>query len=389
MSISVQLSLDFKPYPDSNNLGFGKYFADHMFCMDFVSEDGWVNPKIIPYSEFKVSPSNLTFHYGQTVFEGLKAFKWKDGSVNIFRLNDHIKRLAHSAERLCIPKFNEELVIEACKLLVDIDNNWVPKSEGTSLYLRPIIMADDDALGVRPSNNYKLFIITSPVGNYYSKGHAPTKILVEESYARVAHGGLGEAKTAANYAASLLAAEKAKSIGYDQVLWLDSINHEYIEEVGTMNIFFVLNGTNGDTLVTPPLDGTILHGITRKTVLEIAREWGVNVEERLITIADISNAFDNGTLKEVFGSGTAAVISQVGELSYKGKNMIIIEQPNSLRSRLFDAISNIQHGIESDNFNRLTKIEHHNFDRSKLRKDSIDDLKFVQDVIEVKSRLAH
>lgn len=384
MNISIKLTNNPKQFPDVSALGFGKYFSDHLFFMDYSKDSGWHNAQVVPYSDFHIYPSNLTFHYGQTVFEGLKAFRQPNGEVKIYRLEDHINRLSKSAERLCMPKFDKEFAMQACKLLVDIDSKWVPSVEGRSLYLRPFIMASDEALGVRPSNNYRFIVITSPVGSYYSKGLAPTKILVEENYSRVAHGGLGEAKTGANYAASLLAAEKAKAQGFDQVLWLDCVEHKFIEEVGTMNIFFVID----NTLVTPPLDGTILHGVTRKTVIEIANEWGVDVQERPISIDEVCAAFESGSLKEVFGSGTAAVISQVGELSYKGKSMVINEPASSLRVQLFEVISKIQHGLIPDTKNRLCDLGNNDFNREFIRKDFIDTEAAQENIITVNKAVA-
>jgi branched-chain amino acid aminotransferase len=315
-----------------------------MFLMDYSPEKGWHDARIVPYEAFTLDPSNLMIHYGQTIFEGIKAFRWADGSVRIFRLPDHIERFARSAQRLCMPAFDQQMVIEAIRSLVDVDRDWVPAQHGTALYLRPTMIATDNALGVRPSTTYRMFVITSPVGNYYAKGSAPTRILVEEQYTRATLGGLGEAKTAANYAASLLAAQEAKAKGFDQVLWLDAKEHRYAEEVGTMNIFFVIDGV----LLTPPLGGTILDGITRRTVLDLAAEWGVPFEERRIAMEEIAAAHREGKLQEVFGSGTAAVIAQVGELFYHGAPMVITERTNSLRERLYKTITAIHYGEMPD-----------------------------------------
>lgn len=345
MKISILQSPQPKPFPDVSELGFGRHFADHMFLMNYNSEQGWHNPRIEPYGAFNLDPANLTLHYGQSIFEGLKAFRWGDGSVNLFRAKDHIARFSRSAQRLCMPAFDEALVLEGMKKLVEIDSSWVPAQHGTALYLRPTMIATDDALGVRPSNTYVLYIIGSPVGSYYTKGLAPTRILVEERYSRAVAGGLGEAKTSANYAASLLAAQEAKALGFDQVLWLDSKTHRYAEEVGTMNIFFVIDGV----LVTPPLGGTILDGITRRTVIALAKEWGIPLEERPVAMDEIAEANQAGRLQEVFGSGTAAVISPVGELFYKEQPITITEPENSLRERFYKAITGIQYGEIPDN----------------------------------------
>lgn len=340
MKISILRTPHPQPLPDAGALGFGRHFADHMFLWDYDREDGWHNPRIEPIHDLGVGPGNLTLHYGQTIFEGLKSFRWNDGSVILFRPQDHVERFRRSARRLCMPDFNPDDLLDAFNALVDIDRRWVPSERGTALYLRPTLIASDDALGVRPSHSYTLFIVTSPVGAYYSRGSAPTRILVEDRYSRAAYGGLGEAKTGANYAASLLAAEEAKAKGFDQVLWLDAKEHEYAEEVGTMNIFFVIDGT----LLTPPLGGTILDGITRRTVLALAREWGLPVEERPVSMTEVARAHAKGTLQEVFGSGTAAVISPVGELFYKGAPLTIREGPGSLRERFYSAITGLQYG---------------------------------------------
>lgn len=355
MKISILRTPHPQPQPDASALGFGRHFADHMFVWDYDREDGWKNPRIEPIHDLGVGPGNLTLHYGQTIFEGLKAFRWKDGSVILFRPQDHVERFRRSARRLCIPDFNPTDLLSAFKTLVDVDRRSVPSERGTALYLRPTIIASDDALGVRPSHNYTLFIVTSPVGAYYSRGSAPTRILVEERYSRAAYGGLGEAKTGANYAASLLAAEEAKAKGFDQVLWLDAKEHEYVEEVGTMNIFFVIDGT----LITPPLGGTILDGITRRTVLTLARDWGVPIQVRPISMTEIGEAHAKGLLQEAFGSGTAAVISPVGELFHNGAALAINEKPNSLRERLYTAITGLQYGEVKDSYDWVITVPPH------------------------------
>ena len=346
MIIRVNRTLTSGSLPNIPELGFGKYFADHLFLMDYSPEHGWYDPRIEPYHKLGLEPANLTLHYGQSIFEGAKAFRWKDGSVRGFRLDEHVRRFAMSAARMCMPAFNHDVVLEAIKSLIRVDHDWVPAQRGTALYLRPTLIAADNMLGVRASKKYMMFVITSPVGNYYASGTAPTRILVEEHYSRACGGGLGEAKTGANYAASLLAADQAKKRGFDQVLWLDARDHQYVEEVGTMNIFFVIDGT----IITPPLDGTVLDGITRRSVLALSRHWGLPTEERQISMTEIVAAHESGRLQEVFGSGTAAVISQVGELNYQGKSMIIQEPDDSLRQRFFSTITAIQHGEAADTF---------------------------------------
>lgn len=352
MKISVVRTPHPKPLPGTSALGFGRHLGDHMFMMNYDRERGWSNPRVEPYHAMGIEPANLTLHYGQTIFEGLKAFHWEDGSVVLFRPEDHIERFRRSAKRLCMPDFDPDLMLKAFKTLVDVDRLWVPSGRGTALYLRPTVIAADNALGVRPSKDYTLFIVTSPVGSYYAKGMAPTRILVEDGYSRAALGGLGEAKTGANYAASLLAAEEAKARGFDQVLWLDSKTHSYVEEVGTMNIFFVIDGT----LITPPLGGTILDGITRRTVITLAKEWNVPFEERRISMEEIAAAYDAGTLQEIFGSGTAATISPVGELFYQDRSLTVTETADSLRSRFYNAITAIQYGEVEDTHGWITPV---------------------------------
>jgi branched-chain amino acid aminotransferase len=353
MKIRLVRSNHPRPSTNSAELGFGRYFSDHMFLMDFTQDQGWHDARIVPYGSIGIEPANLTLHYGQTIFEGLKAYRWADGSVKLFRPLDHAKRFVRSAQRLCMPEFSAEFIVDSWKALVHVDEAWVPSQPGTSLYLRPSLIAADNMLGVRPASSYLMFVVTSPVGSYYSRGASPTRILVEDQYSRAAAGGLGEAKTAANYAASLLAAERAKKLGFDQVLWLDAKEHRYAEEVGTMNIFFVIDGV----LVTPPLGGTILDGITRRTVLELAAEWGIPHEERRIAMDEIVEASHRGTLQEIFGSGTAATISPVGELNYKGESIVIEEKEGSLRKRFFDAIIGICYGTMPDNHGWVVPVD--------------------------------
>lgn len=330
--------------PAAEHLGFGRHFSDHMFVMDYRHDGGWHSPRIIPFQSFNFDPSALVLHYGQSIFEGLKAYRWGDGSVHTFRLGDHVDRFARSAARLMMPEFDREFAREAWEALIDIDRSWVPAEPGTALYIRPTMIATENMLGVRPANEYRMFVITSPVGAYYSRGMAPTRILVEERYARVPEGGTGAAKTAGNYASSLKASAEARNLGYDQVLWLDAKEHRFIEEVGTMNVFFVIDGT----LVTPPLGGTILDGVTRRSVLRLAREWGVPVREERITIDEVIEAHQSGDLEEAFGSGTAAVIAPIGTLGWQGTDYPIEESDTSLRARLYTAITDIQYGRSED-----------------------------------------
>jgi branched-chain amino acid aminotransferase len=323
-----------------------------MLLIDYIHKQGWQTPRIEPFHPLELSPANLTLHYGQAIFEGMKAFLWKDGSVNLMRPTDHLARFARSAEILCMPEVDSSMLLEAIETLIDLDRSVVPDERGTALYIRPTLIANDGALGVRPSNDYLLFVITSPVGAYYARGMNPVRILVEEEAYRVAQGGLGEAKASANYAASLRASQKAREQGFDQVLWLDAHQHKYVEEVGTMNIFFVID----DVLVTPSLDGTILSGITRQCVLELAAEWGIKFEEREVPMQEVVTAHKENRLQECFGSGTAAVISQVGELFYKNESIIIDERPNSLRERLYKTITGIQYGELPDEHGWMYRV---------------------------------
>lgn len=352
MQILIERAEKLRELPPSGQLGFGKHFTDHMFIMDYTREGGWHSPRVVPYRPFNVDPATLVLHYGQSIFEGLKAYRWADGSINIFRAHDHVTRLARSADRLVMPEFDHDVVMQGIISLVDIDRRWVPGDPGTALYIRPTLMATENMLGVRPSDEYRLFVILSPVGSYYLRGMAPTRIWAEESYSRVPAGGTGGAKTGGNYAASLKAAAEARAKGYDQVLWLDAREHRYIEEVGTMNICFVIN----DTLVTPPLEGTILDGITRRSVITLAREMGVTVEERKIAIDEVIQAHQTGELQEAFGCGTAAVIAPIGTLHWHGTDYEIAERPDSVRGRLYQAITDVQYGRVPDVHNWIVPV---------------------------------
>ncbi len=307
-----------KEKPDVSKIGFGTHFTDYMFAMDYNTEKGWHDARIIPYQDIAVSPANTTLHYGQAVFEGMKAYR-QGSKVVIFRPMDHLRRMENSCRILDIPEFPLETVHEGLTQLVAQEKAWVPEQKGQSLYIRPFIFATDPFLGVSVSETYTLLIILSPVAAYYAHGFAPVRIMVEDTYVRAVRGGLGEAKTPANYAASLHAGLVAHQKGYDQTLWLDGVERKYIEEVGSMNILFKIDGV----VVTPELDGSILNGVTRRTVLAVAKEWGVPVSERRISIDEVREAYRNGKLEEVFGSGTAAVISPVGVLGYKGQDMVI------------------------------------------------------------------
>lgn len=334
-----------KEKPDPSGLGFGKYFTDYMLSFDYDIDQGWHDLKIVPYGPIELSPAAQALHYGQAVFEGLKAYK-HDGEVDLFRPSENFKRINNSLSRLDMPKVDEEVVLEGLKQLVDIERDWVPEGEGQSLYIRPYVFATEGILGVRPSYSYKLLIILSPSGSYYGgESLSPTKIYVEDEYVRAVRGGVGHAKVAGNYAASLLAQTNASAQGYDQVLWLDGVEQKYVEEVGSMNIFFVENGK----LVTPELNGSILPGITRKTVIELAGNLGYEVEERHVSIDELIESHNKGELTEVFGTGTAAVISPVGQLKY-GETEIVINnnETGKITQDLYNNYTGIQSGKLED-----------------------------------------
>jgi len=331
--------------PKDKDLAFGNVFTDHMFVANFEEEKGWYDPRVEPYAPFPLDPATAVLHYGQSLFEGLKAFRGRDGKIRLFRPDKHVARLNRTAERMCIPALDPDLVLKSWTTLVDVDREWAPSSVGTSLYIRPTIIASEAFLGVRPAKEYLYYVIVSPVGPYYPEGLAPTKIKVIENYVRAVAGGLGEAKTAANYAASLYAAEEAKHEGFTQVLWLDGVEHRYIEEVGTSNIMLKI----ADEVITPPLGGTILAGVTRDTALALLKSWGVRVSERRITIDEVVAAADKGTLQEVWATGTAAVISPVGELAYKGRRLVVNQgKIGATAQKLYDTIVAIQYGEAAD-----------------------------------------
>lgn len=346
--ISVKLTDNPKSKPDPKNLGFGNYFSDHMFVMDYDAGKGWHDPRIVPYGPFIIEPSAMVLHYAQEIFEGLKAYRRADGRVQLFRPWDNIRRMNNSAERISIPKVDEELFLEAMKQLVRIDIDWVPSEPETSLYIRPFIFATEPHVGVHSSRKYIFCIITSPVGAYYPEGVNPVKIYVESRDVRTVKGGTGGSKTGGNYAATLRAGEEAGKMGFSQVLWLDGIHRKYIEEVGSMNVWFKINGE----VITPPLEGTILPGITRASCKDILNHWGIPVSERLLSIDELSEAAKKGLLEEAWGSGTAAVISPIGEIVYRDEKFTINEgKIGSLTKRLYDYLTAIQWGKTEDPFN--------------------------------------
>lgn len=353
MQLTITKSDTLKPKPDESSLGFGTIFTDHMFNMDYNLDNGWHNPRIEPYTAIEMDPATMVLHYGQAVFEGLKAYKTDSDSVQFFRPKDNFKRLNRSCRMLCIPAFDEDFVFDAMKQLIVLEKDWIPNAPETSLYIRPTIIATDPFLGVRASYTYRFFIILSPVGAYYSEGFNPVKIWVTKNHVRAVRGGIGEAKTAGNYAASLYAGEEAHKRGYTQVLWLDGVHQKYIEEVGSMNIFFVID----DELVTPILNGSILPGITRDSVITMAKKWNIKVSERQISIDELIDAHDSGKLQEIFGTGTAAVISPVGEMKY-GDRVINIGggKVGPMANRLYQAITDIQYGRTEDTQGWIEKL---------------------------------
>lgn len=342
-----------RPRPAEDDLGFGRYFADHMLLVDYVKGDGWHNPRIVPYGPLSLDPAAAGLHYGQAMFEGLKAYRLVDGHIGLFRLDRHAARMAAGAVRLSIPPVDPAIFVQGVTQLVAADRDWVPAQKGTALYVRPTIVASEPFLGVRAAERYTFFVITSPVGAYYTGGMRPVRIWVERERVRAVRGGIGATKAAANYVASLQVAEQARARGCDQVLWLDAVEHRWLEEVGTMNLFLLI----GDELVTPPLGGSILAGITRETVLEIAREWGLTVSERLVSMDEVQQALGDGRLKEVFGSGTAAVIQAVGTLVDEGREMTINGGvPGPLAQRLHATITRLQYGEDPDTRGWLTIV---------------------------------
>ena len=354
MQIKVEKTDSPKQKPDQNNLGFGVYFTDHMFIMNYTKGIGWHDPRIVPYGPLSLDPATMVFHYGQSIFEGLKAYLADDGRILLFRPRKNMERINMSNDRLCIPPIDEDFAVEAVKKLVSIDRDWIPITKGTSLYIRPFIIATDPFLGVRPSNTYMFIIILSPVGAYYPSGINPVKIYVESKYTRAVKGGTGHAKTAGNYAASLKAQDEAHDKGYIQVLWLDGIEKKYVEEVGSMNVFFKINGE----VITPSLEGSILPGITRDSVIQLLKSWGIRVNERRIAIQEIYDSHERGLLEEVFGTGTAAVISPVGELNWEGRKIIINnEKIGDLSSRLYDTITGIQCGKIEDKLGWMVEVK--------------------------------
>lgn len=341
----VTLTTNPKAKPDPNTLVFGKVFTDHMFVMDYDPELGWHDGEIVPYAPLQLDPASVVFHYGQEMFEGLKAYRTKEGKVQLFRPDMNAKRTNKTNERICIPQIDEELYVDAVKALVAVDKDWIPNKENTALYIRPFIIGTEASLGVAASKTYKFIIILSPVGPYYANGLAPTKIYVEDEFIRSAMGGTGFAKIGGNYAAAMIAEKKAHDMGYDQVLWLDAKEKRFVEEIGTSNAFFKIDGE----IYTSSLVGTILPGITRASMIEVLKDWGYKVNETRFTIDEVFKASEEGKLEEVFATGTAAVISPVGELSWMDNKIVINNNEiGELSQRLYDELYGIQTGEKED-----------------------------------------
>lgn len=338
---------------DTSKLGFGNIFTDHMFIMNYDEGEGWHNPRIVPYGPLSLDPAAMCLHYGQEVFEGMKAYRAPDGTVVLFRPDKNMARLNVSNERLCIPLIDEEFGVEAIKKLVMLDQDWIPQGEGTALYIRPFIISVDPHIGVHPAHHLLFIVILSPVGAYYPEGINPVKIYVERNYVRAVRGGMGFTKTAGNYAASLKAQDEADKQGYTQVLWLDGVERKYIEEVGTMNVFFKIKGD----IVTPSLQGSILGGITRMSCIEMLRSWGYTVNERRLALAEVVQAAKDGTLEEAFGTGTAAVISPIGELKVDDDHIVINNgKIGEVAQKLYDNLTGIQNCRIPDPFGWVVPI---------------------------------
>lgn len=341
MDIKIEYTKAPAAKPDETKLGFGKYFTDHMFMMDYDKQNGWHDARIVPFANLSLHPACTVFHYGAEIFEGLKAYRKADGSVQLFRPTENIKRMNNSAERLCMPQLDEKDALEALLKFVEIEQDWVPSSSGTSLYLRPFMFGADEKLGVHAIDKAIFIIIASPVGSYYAKGIDPVSIMIETNDVRAVRGGTGYAKCGGNYAASTRAGAKAEEKGFSQVLWLDGVERKYIEEVGAMNVMFKINGE----IVTPELSGSILPGITRKSCIELLKKKGYNVSERKLSITELIDSMENGTLEEAWGCGTAAVVSPIGELEYNDKRYTINNgKIGEITHYLYDTLTGIQWG---------------------------------------------
>ena len=342
-----------KQKPDASALGFGKYFTDHMFVMDYSPELGWHDAKIVPFGNLSLHPAATVFHYGAEIFEGLKAYKTPNGDIQLFRPTENIARMNNSAERICLPKLEPDFALEALKKFVDTEREWVPDADGTSLYLRPYLFGNDETLGVHTIQNAKYIVIASPVGSYYPEGINPVKIMIETEDVRAVRGGTGYTKCGGNYAASNRAGEVAEKKGFSQVLWLDGVERKYIEEVGAMNVMFKIDGV----VVTPKLTGSILPGVTRKSCIQLLKDKGIPVEERLLSVDELMEAAENGHLEEAWGCGTAAVVSPIGQLSYGDNDHIVNHfKIGEVTQYLYDTLTGIQWGKLPDTHGWTVKV---------------------------------
>ena len=347
MEIKIIRNENPKVKPEAATLGFGKYFTDHMFIMDYTVEKGWHDARIVPFGKFEIHPASTALHYGSEIFEGLKAYRKADGSVQMFRPMENVRRMNRSAERLCLPEIPEDMALEILEKFISFEQEWTPSEPGTSLYIRPFMFGNDETLGVHAVHSATFMIILSPVGSYYKEGINPVKIMIEDTDVRAVRGGTGEAKCGGNYAASNRAGQKAEQKGYAQVLWLDGVERKYIEEVGAMNVMFKINGE----IVTPALTGSILPGITRKSCIEVLKSKGFKVSERLLSIDELAQAMADGTLEEAWGCGTAAVVSPIGELCYKDQIFTVNGgQIGEVTQMLYDTLTGIQWGKLEDSF---------------------------------------
>lgn len=353
MEFPVVYAKTLKAKPDQKTLGFGKIFTDHMFVMNYQTGKGWFDGRIVPYAPFKLDPSSMVFHYAQEVFEGLKAYRAPDGAIRLFRPYENAKRFRSSCERMCIPPVDEEVFVAAIRELVKLERDWTPTEPETSLYIRPFVFATDAALGVHASRSYIFAVILSPVGAYYPEGLDPVKIYVEDVDVRAVRGGTGFVKCGGNYAASIRAGKRAEEKGYTQVLWLDGVERKYVEEVGSMNVMFQVDGT----VITPALTGSVLPGITRKSCIELIQSWGIPVEERLISAEELFAAAEAGKLDEAWGTGTAAVVSPIGWMGWEGKQATVNGgQIGALTQKLYDTLTGIQWGKLDDPFGWSVKV---------------------------------
>ena len=353
MEIKIVKTANKKVKPEDNVLGFGKYFTDHMAMITWSAEKGWYNARIVPFENLSIHPASTVLHYGAEIFEGLKAYRRADGKVQMFRPMENVKRLNRSAERLCLPTIDEDIAFELLTKFVEVEQEWTPCSKGTSLYLRPFMFGNDEALGVHAVHNAEFVIIASPVGSYYKEGINPVKIMIESEDVRAVRGGTGYAKCGGNYAASTRAGKRAEDKGYSQVLWLDGVERKYIEEVGAMNVMFKIDGK----IVTPKLTGSILPGITRMSCIEVLKSKGYEVEERLLSVDELIDAVKSGKLEEAFGCGTAAVVSPIGELMYEDvKYPVSGGKIGEVTQMLYDTLTGIQWGVLDDTFGWTYKI---------------------------------